>query len=126
MADEAIDGQTDAEKDAALETIENILGYTPMKMLPAPGTTVEYRGQQFFTNGWDREYRKTVRVVPVDSEAGKQVATWLDAGSPTMTTAESAVMRDRVRDVEEGAPLYLLEKIAEPKEENCRRHSGQS
>jgi 2,3-bisphosphoglycerate-dependent phosphoglycerate mutase len=116
MAEEAHEGQTQAEKDAALETIENILGTTPLRVLPKPGTTVSYRGEKYLVNGWEREYRRSVNLVPLDSPVGKQTLEWLKAGSPEMTKAESEVMRDRVRDAEEPAPLYLLQHVADPPE----------
>jgi 2'-5' RNA ligase len=120
MADEAREGETQQEKDAALETIENILGKTPLKSLPKPGTTVEYRGEQFYVNGWDSDYKKLVNLIPADSDTGNQVGKWIKDGMPKLTTAESAVMSDRVRDVQESASLYLLQHVADPPEAKAK------
>ena len=112
MADEAVDAHTQEEKDAALETIENLLGFTPLKELPKPGSRLEYRGQEFFANGWEKPYRKTVNIVPVDTPG---LAKWIEDGMPKLTTAEAAVMADRARDAEEPVSLYLLKPIGKVK-----------
>lgn len=120
MADEAREGETQGEKDAALETIENILGKTPLKTLPKPGTTVEYRGEQYLVNGWDSDYRKTVNLVPLDTPLGKNTSEWLKAGSPKMSREESSSLKSQLDDVQESAPLYLLQHVADAPEVKAR------
>src|SRR5208282_2085852 len=112
MADEAVDAHTNEDKDAALETIENLLGFTPLKELPTPGSRVEYQGQEYFTNGWDKSYQKSVNIVPVDTPGLEK---WIKDGMPKLTTAEAAVMADRTRDAQEVAPLYLLKPVGKVK-----------
>lgn len=121
MADEAASGETQAEKDAALETIENIQGFTPLKTLPKMGARVEYKGQQFIvTAGYDKD--KTVGLIPADSDVGKDTLKWLEAGQPKLSVEEGRKMRERSKDVEEEGSIYLLKPIeeAKPKEISSR------
>jgi GGDEF domain-containing protein len=115
MADEAVDGATQEEKDAAFETIENIQGFTPLKTFPKLGSRVEYKGQEFYVSA-HHDRTKTVGLIPADSELGKDTAKWLAEGQPKFSAEESRKMRERRQDIEEDGSLYLLRHIADPPE----------
>src|SRR5208282_2043866 len=105
MEEEAMEASTEQERQSAIDTIGNILDFSPSRKSQEPGAIVEYHGKSHIVVGKaEGDSARYTILIPSDSEIGKQVQKWIDDGKPKQFGFDA----DKAEAAQIEAPNLLL------------------